>query len=69
MSYEPMTRRLVATFTLIGVLLSIGGLIARPSNITVAVILFLLALGMFSLAGYGLLDLLVDRQKRTRRTT
>jgi hypothetical protein len=65
--YEPMSRRLVVSFTLIGVVLAVAGLIARPVNITVAVILFLLAVGALGLAGYGVLDRLVDRLKRSRR--
>lgn len=68
MVYEPASRRLVVSFTLIGVVLAIGGLIARPQNITVAVILFLAALTVLSLAGYAALDRLVDRRKRPRRT-
>ncbi|WP_350278786.1 hypothetical protein [Kribbella sp. HUAS MG21] len=67
MIYEPMSRRLVISFTLIGVVLAVAGLIARPANITVAVILFLLAVAVLGLAGYGVLDRLVDRRKRSRR--
>jgi hypothetical protein len=61
--YEPMSRRLVIAFTVIGVLLAVAGLIARPSNITVAVILFLIAVGVLGLAGYGVIDRLVARRK------
>lgn len=64
-----MSRRLVVSFTLIGVVLAVAGLIARPQNITVAVILFLAAVAVLGLAGYGVLDRLVDRRKRARRTT
>jgi hypothetical protein len=67
--YEPMSRRLVILFTVIGVVLAVAGLIARPQNISVAVVLFLAAVSVLGLAGYGVLDQLVDRVKRSRRTT
>jgi hypothetical protein len=67
--YEPMSRRLVISFTVIGVVLAVAGLIARPQNISVAVVLFLAAVSVLGLAGYGVLDRLVDRVKRSRRTT
>ncbi|GAA1610729.1 hypothetical protein [Kribbella karoonensis] len=60
---EPMSRRLVVTFALIGAVLAVGGLIARPLNISVAVVLFLVALGAFTLAGYGVLDRLAAGRK------
>ncbi|NIK62482.1 hypothetical protein [Kribbella shirazensis] len=69
MIYEPMSRRLVISFTVIGVVLAVAGLIARPQNISVAVVLFLAAVSVLGLAGYGVLDRLVDRVKRSRRTT
>lgn len=51
------------TFAAIGVVLAVVGLIARPVNISVAVVLFLVALGALGLAGYGLIErLLVRRQ-------
>ncbi|MGZ0148651.1 hypothetical protein ACXJJ3_16380 [Kribbella sp. WER1] len=60
---EPMSRRLVVTFALVGAVLAVGGLIARPLNIAVAVILFLVALGALVLAGYGILDRLTANRK------
>ncbi|MGW6197980.1 hypothetical protein ACWF0M_17680 [Kribbella sp. NPDC055110] len=53
MIYEPMSRRLVISFAAIGVVLAIAGLIARPANITVAVVLFLAAVAVLGLAGYA----------------
>lgn len=67
-SYEPMSRRLVISFAVIGVVLFVAGLIARPTNITVAVWLFLAAVGILGLSGYGVLDRLVDRLNRRRST-
>ncbi len=67
-SYEPMSRRLVISFAVIGVILFVAGLIARPANITVAVWLFLAAVSVLGLSGYGVLDRLVDRMKRRRST-
>ena len=66
--YEPMSRRLVISFAVIGVALFVAGLIARPANITVAVWLFLAAVSVLGLAGYGVLDRLVNRLKRSRST-
>ncbi|WP_327640077.1 hypothetical protein OHB24_17390 [Kribbella sp. NBC_00482] len=68
MSYEPMSRRLVISFAVIGVVLFVAGLIARPTNITVAVWLFLAAVGILGLSGYGVLDRLVNRLNRRRST-
>lgn len=67
--YEPMSRRLVVTFAVTGGVLFVAGLIARPANITVAVVLFLVAVAVLGLAGYGVLDRLVDARKRSRRTS
>lgn len=63
-----MSRRLVISFAVIGVILFVAGLIARPANITVAVWLFLAAVSVLGLSGYGVLDRLVDRMKRRRST-
>ncbi|WP_410789675.1 hypothetical protein [Kribbella sp. C-35] len=68
MSYEPMSRRLVISFAVIGVVLFVAGLIARPVNITVAVWLFLAAVSVLGLSGYGVLDRLVNRLNRRRST-
>lgn len=64
--YEPMSRRLVISFAVIGVVLFIGGLIARPANITVAVWFFLAAVAILGLAGYGVLDRAIGGRKRSR---
>jgi hypothetical protein len=66
MVYEPMSRRAVGWFAGIGVGSTVAGLLLRPVNIGVAVGAFLLAIGMYGLAGYGVLDRLVDRRKRSR---
>ncbi|MFG1910670.1 hypothetical protein [Kribbella sp. NPDC048928] len=66
MIHEPMSRRLVVTFAAIGVVLAVAGLIARPVNISVAVVLFLIALGSLGLAGYGVLDRLLARRQQTK---
>jgi hypothetical protein len=63
--YEPMSRRLVISFAVIGVALFVAGLIARPVNITVAVWLFLPAVGVLGLAGYGVLDRVFGGRKRS----
>ena len=65
--YEPMSRRMVIVFASIGVALAVAGLVARPANITVAVVLFVAAVAVLGLAGYGVLDRLVDGRKRSRR--
>jgi hypothetical protein len=67
LSSDPMSRRTVAWFAVAGVVLTIAGLVLRPSYIDAAVVAFLLALGGFGLAGYGLLERLVDRWNRRRR--
>lgn len=54
------------TFAAIGVLLAVAGLIARPMNISVAVILFLIALGSLGLAGYGVIDRLLARRQLSK---
>jgi hypothetical protein len=64
--YEPMSRRLVISFAVIGVVLAVAGLIARPANITVAVVLFLVAVASLGLAGYGVLDRAIGGRKRSR---
>jgi hypothetical protein len=61
--FEPMSRRLVLSFALIGLILAIAGLVARPANITVAVVFFLLAVGLLGLAGYGALERLASRRR------
>ncbi|WP_166679987.1 MULTISPECIES: hypothetical protein [Kribbella] len=66
MMYEPMSRRLVVSFAVIGVVLAVAGLIARPANITVAVVLFLVAVSVLGLAGYGVLDRTIGGRKRSR---
>ncbi|WP_130383126.1 hypothetical protein [Kribbella sp. VKM Ac-2569] len=65
MMYEPMSRRLVISFAVIGVVLAVAGLIARPANITVAVVLFLVAVMALGLAGYGVLDRTIGGRKRS----
>ncbi|MFD7159803.1 hypothetical protein ACFV9C_34755 [Kribbella sp. NPDC059898] len=60
---EPASRRMILISTTVGVVLAVAGLIARLSNITVAVVLFLVALGAFTLAGYAALDRLAARRK------
>lgn len=67
MVYEPMSRRAVIRFAVTGVVLTVAGLLLRPVSIGAAVGAFLLAVGLFGLAGYGVLDRLVDRWKRSRR--
>lgn len=67
MVYEPMSRRAVLRFAVIGGVLAVAGLLLRPVSIGVAVGAFLLAVGLLGLAGYGLLDQLVDRWKRSPR--
>ncbi|TCC03944.1 hypothetical protein [Kribbella soli] len=66
MMYEPMSRRLVISFAVIGVVLAVAGLIARPVNITVAVVFFLAAVSVLGLAGYGVLDRTIGGRKRSR---
>ena len=68
MSYTFMGRRVIVWSTVIGVVFAVVGLVLRPNNIDFAVGAFLLALGAFSLAGYGLLERLADRlPKRSKR--
>ncbi|MEI8411227.1 MULTISPECIES: hypothetical protein [unclassified Kribbella] len=67
MVYEPMSRRAVVRFAVTGAVLTVAGLLLRSVSIGVAVGAFLLAVGLFGLAGYGMLDRLVDRRKRARR--
>lgn len=67
--YEPMSRRLVVSSAVTGGILFVAGLIVRPANITVAVVLFLVAVAVLGLAGYGVLDRLIDRRKRSRTTS
>jgi hypothetical protein len=67
MVYEPMSRRAVFRFAVTGVVLTVAGLLLRSVNTGIAVGGFLLAVGLFGLAGYGVLDRLVDRSKRSRR--
>ena len=59
LSSDPMSRRTVSWFAGAGLVLTIVGLVLRPSYIDAAVVAFLLALGGFGLAGYGLLERLV----------
>lgn len=66
MVYQPMGRRTVLWFAGIAVGSTVAGLLLRPVNIDLAVWAFLLAVGMYGLAGYGVLDRLVDRRKRSR---
>ncbi|WP_432941577.1 hypothetical protein ACQPXM_33890 [Kribbella sp. CA-253562] len=61
MSYTFMGRRAIVWFSVIGVVFAVIGLVLRPVNIDFAVGAFLLAFGGFVLAGYGLLERLVDR--------
>jgi hypothetical protein len=65
--YEPMSRRAVFRFAMTGLVLTIAGLLLRSVNLGVAVVAFLLAVGLLGLAGYGMLDRLVDRRKRSPR--
>jgi drug/metabolite transporter (DMT)-like permease len=68
MSYTFMGRRVIVWSTVIGVVFAVIGLVLRPTNIDFAVGAFLLALGAFSLAGYGVLERLADRlPKRSKR--
>ncbi|PZF81599.1 hypothetical protein [Jiangella anatolica] len=64
--YEPMSRRAITRFAVAGGVLTVAGLLLRPVALGAAVIVFLAALGAFGLAGYGVLDRVVDRW-RTRR--
>lgn len=66
MVYAPMSRRAVVRFVVVGVVLTVAGLLLRSVSIGVAVGAFLLAVGLFGLAGYGVLDRLVDRRKRSQ---
>lgn len=61
-----MSRRTALISALTGAILAIAGLVARPANITVAVILFLLAVMALGLAAYGALERLVTRNQRPR---
>jgi len=61
MGYSFMGRRVIVWSAVIGVVFAVIGLVLRPTNIDFAVGAFLLALGAFSLAGYGLLEGLADR--------
>ncbi len=65
-NYTPMDRLIVVWSTVIGVIFTVIGLVLRPTNIDFAVGAFLLALGGFSLAGYGLLERLVSRPRSNR---
>ncbi len=67
MVYEPMSRRVVNRFAVTGIVLTVVGLLLRPLSIGAAVGAFLLAIGLFGLAGYGVLDRLVDRWKQSHR--
>ncbi|WP_143465372.1 hypothetical protein [Kribbella sp. ALI-6-A] len=67
MSYTPMGNRVIAWSTVIGVIFAVIGLVLRPVNIDFAVGAFLLALGGFGLAGYGLLERLVLRLPSSKR--
>ena len=67
MVYEPMSRRAVVRFAATGVVLTVAGLLLRPVSIGLAVVAFLLAVSLFGLAGYGVLDRVVDRWNRARR--
>ena len=64
--YEPMSRRTVVGSAIVGVVLAVVGLVLRPVQISAAVVAFLLAFLAFGLSGYGVLDRLVDRLKRSR---
>jgi len=57
--YTRMSGRTIAWFAVIGVIFAVIGLVLRPNNIDFAVGAFLLSLGGFGLAGYGLLERLV----------
>lgn len=68
MHYTPMGRRVIVWSTVIGVIFTVIGLVLRPVNIDIAVGAFLLALGGFGLAGYGLFERLVLRiSSRSKR--
>lgn len=67
MIYEPMSRRAVIRFAVVGVVLAVAGLLLRLVSIGLAVGAFLLAVGLLGLAGYGVLDRLIDQRKRSRR--
>ncbi|ONI78355.1 hypothetical protein BWI15_02455 [Kribbella sp. ALI-6-A] len=62
-----MGNRVIAWSTVIGVIFAVIGLVLRPVNIDFAVGAFLLALGGFGLAGYGLLERLVLRLPSSKR--
>ena len=66
MGYQPMSRRTIGWFAGIGVASTVVGLLLRPVSIGPAVWAFLLAVGMYGLVGYGVLDRLVDRWNRSR---
>ncbi|MGW7686649.1 hypothetical protein ACWGID_38270 [Kribbella sp. NPDC054772] len=63
MMFEPMSRRLAVSFAVTGLILFVAGLLVRPTNITVAVVLFLLAVGLLGLGAYGALERLVSRRR------
>jgi hypothetical protein len=67
MMYEPMSRRAVCLFAVTAVVLTIAGLVLRPVNIGVAVVAFLLAVCLFGLAGYGVLERVVERVANRRK--
>jgi hypothetical protein len=64
MSYSQMSRRALTRFAVLGVVFTVIGLLLRPVNIDFAVGAFLLAVGLLGMAGYGLLERVVIRQKR-----
>ncbi|WP_433019563.1 hypothetical protein [Kribbella sp. CA-294648] len=66
MVYQPMSRRAIGRFAGIAVASTVVGLLLRPVNIGAAVWAFLLAVGMYGMVGYGVLDRLVDRWNRSR---
>ncbi|MFC0622851.1 hypothetical protein [Kribbella deserti] len=61
MHYTPMGSRVIVWSAVIGLVFTVVGLVLRPVNIDFAVGAFLLALGGFGLAGYGLCERLVLR--------
>ncbi len=61
-----MSRRTIWWFAGIAVASTVLGLLLRPVSIGAAVWAFLLAVGMYGLVGYGVLDRLVDRWNRSR---
>lgn len=66
MLYEPMGRRTAIVFAAIGVVAAVTGLLLRPVTVAAAVIAFLVALGSFGLAGYGLLERAIATRQRRR---